>query len=272
MNLEDLSGSTALVTGASAGIGAAYARGLARRRCDVVLVARRRERLEQMAAELTQSYGVRATVVAVDLSREHSAAQVREQTDAAGLKIDVLVNNAGFGSYGPYEKVEPELDHGQAMLNVVNLVDLTHAYLPDMVERGSGAILNISSIAALQPIPYMAVYGASKAFILAFSEALWEENRSRGIGVLAVCPGATDTEFFEVIGNEEETLFGKKVSPDVVVDLSLKALAKGRGSIIIGGRNRFTALAPRVLPRAVVVRISGRVTRPRTQAAVLAAA
>lgn len=254
---------TALVTGASAGIGAAYARGLASRGCDLVLVARRAGRLEEIAGELRQTHGVKTYVVPADLSAPGSAAQVRAATDSLGLNVSVLVNNAGFGSYGPYETIAAQLDHDQVMVNVANLVAMTHAFLPPMVERGDGAVLNISSIAAFQPIPYMAVYGASKAFILSFSEALWHENRKRGVKVIGVCPGATDTEFFDVVGNDDEVVFGRKVPPSAVVDQSLRALERGRCSVVIGASNKVSTKAPRFVPRALAARISGNVTRPR---------
>ena len=256
-------GRTALVTGASAGIGAAFARGLAARGADVVLVARRESRLRALAEELELLHGVRATVVAADLSDPDAPAAVRRATDAAGVEVGILVNNAGFGTFGYYDTIDPAEDSRQVMVNVHAMVGLTHEYLPGMVAAGSGVVINISSIAALQPIPHMAVYGASKSFILSFSEALWVENRDRGVAVAGICAGATDTEFFDVVGNSEEVLFGRKVPPSRVVDIALQTVERGRGSVVVGTRNRVTGLAPRLFPRGLVARISGSVTRPR---------
>ncbi|MRH92358.1 SDR family NAD(P)-dependent oxidoreductase [Nocardia sp. SYP-A9097] len=258
-------GRCALVTGASAGIGKAYAEGLAARGANVVLVARRRDRLEELAQRLRAEFGIHAVAVAADLAHPDAATQVKAETDALGLEIDILVNNAGFGTYGPLHQVSPAANHAQVMVNVGALVAMTHQYLPGMIAADRGTVMNVSSIAALQPIPYMSVYGASKAFILSFTEALWLETRKSKVQVLGVCPGATDTEFFDVIGNGEETLFGGKVSPSRVVDESIAALDRRPPSVIIGRRNNLTALIPRFVTRAAAIKFSGAMTRPRTE-------
>jgi short-subunit dehydrogenase len=258
-------GRTALVTGASSGIGASYARGLAARGCNLVLVARREQRLKELAHELEGAHGITAHVVPADLSSEDAAGNIRAATDKLGLRVDILVNNAGFGTYGPYETIDPKTDRQQVLVNIAAMVDLTHAYLPDMVKRADGSIINVSSIAALQPTPYVAVYGASKSFILSFSEALWAENRKRGVRVLACLPGATDTEYFDVIGNNDEVVFGSKVPPKVVVDKSLRALERRRPSKVVGLRYLFNALMPRLLPRADVLLIAERIARPKNK-------
>jgi hypothetical protein len=256
-------GRTALVTGASSGIGAAFARELAGRGCALVLVARREDRLKALAHELESAHPIKVYVVPADLSRPEAAAGVRAETDKLGLRVDMLVNNAGFATYGPFETIDPVRDHDQVMVNVAAVVALTHVYLPGMVERRDGAVINISSAGAFQPMPYQAVYAASKAFLQSFSEALWAENRHRGVRVVACCPAATDTEYFEVLGNEEEARFGAKRPPSGVVNAALHALERNRLSVIVGLPWKLTALAPRFLPRATVAKISERTTRPK---------
>jgi short-subunit dehydrogenase len=254
---------TALVTGASSGIGAAYARALAARGAHVVLVARSVDKLEALAAELSRRYGVRADVVPADLSLPGAAHQVFEDVRARGLHVDVLVNNAGFASYGRFETLAHGRQHAAIMLNVAGLVEMTHAFLPAMIARGDGVVVNVASTAAFQPLPYMAVYGASKAFVLSFSEALWAENRERGIRVLALCPGATETPFFDVVQAKEASV-GRRESPDRVVDRAFRAVDRGRCSVVSGTGNCILANAGRVLPRSVVAAASARVLRPRS--------
>jgi uncharacterized protein len=181
-------GKTALITGASSGIGRAFAHALARRGMSVVLVARSEERLRALATELSQRYSVRAEVIPADLSQEDAIRQIQLEVQQRGLVIDLLVNNAGFATNGYFETLSPERDHDQVMVDVTSGVDLTHAFVPALLERSSGAaIINVASTAGFQPLPYMAVYGASKAFVLSFSQALAEEYRMHGLRVLARC-------------------------------------------------------------------------------------
>ncbi|MDB5056764.1 MAG: family oxidoreductase, partial [Chloroflexi bacterium] len=189
-------GKTALVTGASSGIGAALARALARRGMQLILVARSKEKLVTLAAEFADRYRTRAEVIAIDLGRDGSARQVYEETERLGMPVDMLVNNAGFSNYGHFEDVPLDRDHQQMMVDVAALVDLTHAFVPGMLERGAGVVVNVASIVSFWPLPYQSVYGASKAFILSFSQALAVEYQGRGIQVLALCPGSTATNFF----------------------------------------------------------------------------
>ncbi len=254
---------TSLITGASMGIGAAFAQALAARGANLVLVARSREKLDALAQELARAYGVRAEVIPADLSRPGAARAVFEEAATRGLTVDLLVNNAGFATYGQFEEVSGERQHDEVMLNCAAMVDLTHAFLPGMVRRGSGGIINVASTAAFQPLPYMAVYGATKAFVLSFSEALWAENRARGVDVLALCPGATETPFFDVVAAPEASV-GSREKPTLVVARALKALAAGRSHLISGKANYFMAQTGRFLPRATVARVLGRVMRPRS--------
>lgn len=256
---------TALVTGASGGIGAQFARALAARGYDQVLVARSEPALQHLADELRARHGVRIEVIIADLAVEHAARTVREHTDALGLHVDLLVNNAGFATAGRFEQLDPVTDHAQVMLNVVTVVDLAHQYLPAMADRGHGAVINVASIGGFQPAPYLAVYSASKAFVLTFSEALWGEYRSRGIQVLALCPGPVDTGFFDILGSSEAAI-GQRVPVDQVVRQALVALHAGRSHAVPGWRNRLLTQLPRLLPRQFLVALTERTTWPVTQA------
>ncbi|WP_280437415.1 SDR family NAD(P)-dependent oxidoreductase [Nocardia carnea] len=251
---------TALVTGASSGIGAEFATALAARGDDLVLVARSAARLESLAAELRLDHGVAVEVLVQDLAQPRAAERVVTELAARGISIDVLVNNAGFGSAGRYEDIAAETDHSQLMVNVVALEGLTHRLVPGMVERGHGEVVNIASTAALQPAPYFATYAAGKAFVLNFSLALWSEYRDRGIKVLAVCPGPTETGFFDVVGTRDAAVTGSMGTAGEVVQASLRALARNKGYIVPGRQNFAAAhLMPR-RPRTLVARIAKRVT------------
>jgi len=263
-------GKTALVTGASSGIGEAFARELAARGMDLVLVARSEDKLRTLAAELARGHGIRADVVAADLGREGAAERLHEEVKGRGMRVDMLVNNAGFGTHGPFETLSPDRDHAEVMLNVTAVVDLSHAFLPAMAERGDGAVINVGSTAGFQPLPYMAVYGATKAFVLSFSEALWAEYRGRGMRVLALCPGATETPFFGVVGAEEASV-GRRRTPQQVVATGLRALERGRGSAIDGAFNYWLAQTPRLAPRGLTALIGKRLMRPRRESPVAGA-
>jgi len=258
-------GKTALITGASAGIGAEFARALAARGATVVLVARSEDRLRALADEVARDYEVRAEVVVADLTRPGAAADLRAALDACGLTVDLLVNNAGFGTYGPFETIAPERDGAVVALNVAAVVDLTHLFLPAMLAKGDGAVVNVASVAAFMPGPYDAVYGATKAFVLSFSEALWAQCRGRGVRVLALCPGGTATEFFDVVGTDAGAP-GPKRTPAQVVATGLRALERDRSYAVDGRANYLVAQVPRVLPRVLVARLMARVTRPRQDA------
>jgi len=253
---------TALVTGASSGIGEAFARTLAARGAHLVLVARSAGKLEALARELSASHGIRAESIAADLSRPGAGAEVSREAERRGLAVDVLVNNAGFGTYGRFEELPAEREHDEVQLNVAAVVDLTRALLPGMLARGRGAVVNVASTAAFQPVPYMAVYGATKAFVLSFSEALWAETRGRGVSVLALCPGQTETRFFEAVGTDEAR-FGRPETSEVVVDRALRALARGKSYVVSGSRNWLVAQSARFTPRSVTALVTGMLFRPR---------
>jgi uncharacterized protein len=259
-------GKTALITGASSGIGETFARELAERGMSIVLVARSEGRLRTLATELSQRYGIRAQVIPSDLSQEGAVRQIRQEVEQRHLVIDLLINNAGFANNGYFETISPERDHQQVMVDVTAVVDLTHAFIPSLLERVPGtAIINVASTAGFQPLPYMAVYGASKAFVLSFSQALAEEYRKRGLRVLALCPGATETPFFDVAG--EAASVGRRRTPEQVVATGLRALEHGRSVVIDGRANALLAALPRLFPRWIVARVAGQSVHPRKASA-----
>lgn len=258
----DLSKQTALVTGASSGIGAVFAGELARRGANVVLVARRADRLEELAAKLASGHGVSATAIAADLAKPGAARALADDVAARGITVDVLINNAGFGTHGPFTSLDPERLTESISVNVTALVELTRCFLPGMVERGRGAVVNVASTAGFQPLPYFAVYGATKAFVVSFTGALWGELSGTGVCALALCPGATQTEFFEVAG--EAAGVGKRQTPEQVVAVALRALDRSSPppSVISGFANALGAWSQRLAPRRVVISMAGRMMAP----------
>ena len=254
-------GKTALVTGASSGIGAEFARQLAARGSGLVLVARSRAPLEALASDLADRHGVRADVVVADLAEEGAAGRIAGEVAARGLHVDVLVNNAGFGTHGLFHTLSASREREEIAVNVQALVDLTHAFLPGMLERRSGAVVNVASVAGFQPDPYMAVYGATKAFVLSFSHALRAEARPAGVRVVALCPGATETAFFDGAGSPHARV-GRPARPEGVVAAALRAVERNRAQVIPGLANALLALGPRFTTRAFSARVAGRLLGP----------
>ena len=247
--------SIAIVTGASSGIGAELARGLAKRGHNVGLVARRRERLEELARELGD---VRTEVLEADLEDAGARDELAQQIDGLGLEVGVLCNNAGFGTYDDFTDLDRERELSEVRTNVEAVVDLTSRWLPAMAERGRGAVLNTASTSAFQPIPGNATYAATKAFVLSFSEALHTEVRDKGVTVTALCPGPVKTEFQEVA--EAEDFAGKLpkplwVSPEAVAEQALKGLERGARVVTPGVGNRVTGALSRATPNAVLLRV-----------------
>ncbi|MBJ6613337.1 MULTISPECIES: SDR family NAD(P)-dependent oxidoreductase [unclassified Streptomyces] len=260
---------TALVTGASSGLGREFAARLAARGHDLVLVARSRDRLEAVAEQLTKAHGVTVHVLVHDLARPGAGRAVARELAERSLTVGLLVNNAGFGTAGRFEEIPAERDHDLLMVNVVALVDLTHALLPGMLERGSGAVLNVGSTAGYQPSPYLSVYSASKTFVLNFSLALRQEYRGRGIRVTALCPGPVETRFFEVVGTRNAAVAGRFTTPEPVVRAGLKALDRDRAYVTPGLGNAVMAHLNARRPRALIAWVGERVCRKvlRTEAA-----
>jgi uncharacterized protein len=253
---------TALITGASTGIGEKFARELASRQTDLVLVARSQAKLDSLATELSSKYQIKTTVIAQDLTTTAARQAVFETIQAQGLSIDLLINNAGFGDYGAFSDRPLSKMMEMVQLNIAAVVELTGLFLPLMQARKDGAIINVSSIAAFQPIPYMSVYAASKAFILNFSEALWAENKDLGVKVLAVCPGPTESEFYDRANfpNSAKALNKTTMaSAERVVQESLNALNKNYSTAVVGGlTNQIIVNLPRLIPRDLLVDVVGK--------------
>ncbi|GGJ37381.1 UNVERIFIED_ORG: short-subunit dehydrogenase [Paenarthrobacter nicotinovorans] len=253
------SGTTALITGASSGLGAEFAQRFAARGSNLVLVARRVDRLEDLAQQLRSEHGITVTVLPMDLGHAGVGRELLNELTTRGITVDTLINNAGFGTQSPLVEEDPDVIAAEIALNVSALVDITRAFMPGMVSSGKGALVNVASTAAFQPIPGMAVYGATKAFVLSFTEAVAHETKNSGLNVLALCPGATRTEFFDVLGSDSAAV-GRMQTSAQVVDTALKALdRKGTpGSVVSGWTNRVAAGIAQRLPRAVTVAIAAR--------------
>ena len=251
---------TALITGASSGIGEVFARKLAARGRNVLLVARSEDKLITLCNELGRSNSIRAQYVALDLSEPDAAERLFAEAEKRSLSIDLLVNNAGFGSMGEFSKLELARELNMIDLNIKSLVELTYRFLAPMRERKQGTIINVASTAAFQGVPFMATYAATKAFVLSFSEALWEENRPFGIKVMALCPGVTETNFFEAARGKKPPARVAQ-TPEEVVETAIKALNRGKSHIISGWTNFFMTQGERLVPRSLVTRVAGKMMR-----------
>ncbi len=256
---------TTLITGASAGLGEGFARALAAQGNGLILTARRVDRLETLAAELRDRHGIQVHLFPADLTSPEAPAQLLADVAAAGLAIDQLINNAGFGAQGAFAEGDAAAQLGMIDLNCRALVALTHGVLPQMIARKAGGVLNIASTAAFQPGPWLAVYYASKAFVLSFSEAIHEEVKPHGVRVAALCPGPTRTEFADIAGMGEKPLF-KRFAGDAeaVVKDGLKALEANQAVRISGVANALMAESIRLTPRFLARRIAGSLQRSRT--------
>lgn len=231
---------------------------------DVVLVARSIDRLQQLAEELQPQYGIDTTVLVADLTQPQDVERVYTETEGRGTTIDLLINNAGFGDYGEFAKSDRAKILSMVQLNVTALVDLTHRFLQPMQQRQSGCILNVGSIASFQPLPYFSVYAATKAFVLSFSESLWAENRKTGVKILALCPGPTDTNFFEVSGSPASNGNSQQLaSVEEVVRDAIAALEKDTSNVVVGGfANQVMTTLTRFFPRDVLVQAVEQQFRP----------
>src|SRR5438874_11348365 len=255
---------TTLITGASSGIGEAFARKLATQGHDLLLVARSEDKLIALCNELGRSQNIRAQYVAIDLSGHDAPARLFAETVARNLEIDLLINNAGFGSMGDFARLDLERELKMIDLNIRSLVELTHRFLQPIRERRSGRIINVASTAGFQAVPFMATYAATKAFVLSFSEALWEENRPYGIRVMALCPGVTDTNFFAVSTMDRPPARISQ-TPEEVVETALRALRRGKSSVISGWPNFVMVESERLVPRSLILRAAGAVLRSHTE-------
>lgn len=248
----------ALVTGASSGIGESFARALAARGANLVLTARRADLLAALAADLASTHGVRAEAVPEDLAEPGAPARVWERAATLG-PVHLLVNNAGFGLQGRFDALSRERQREMVELNCGALLQLAHLALPGMRSRGEGGIVNVASIAGFQPIPGFATYAASKAFVVSLSGALHAENREAGVRIVALCPGPVPTGFQEVAGTSRRMGALGMMSPEAVVAATLRALERGRPTVVPGLANRVGSALGRLLPLGVATRIAGRV-------------
>ncbi|WP_161882748.1 SDR family NAD(P)-dependent oxidoreductase [Deinococcus alpinitundrae] len=262
MSTADATRPTALVTGASGGIGEAFVRQLAARGVHLILVARSADKLEALAAQMRAAHGIQASVMVQDLTLPGAAGQLQERVSAAGLTVDFLINNAGFASYGEFYQLPLEHELEMLQVNIVALTELTHRFLPGMVQRGRGRVLNVSSTAAFMPGPLMAVYYASKAYVLSFSEALSEELRGTGVQVTALCPGPVASGFQQRAQMEDSKLLTSSspllapiLSAEAVAREGLQAMFAGQAVKVVGRLNKLQTLTPRWMPRAVVPRM-----------------
>lgn len=258
----DLKGKWSLVTGASSGLGVDFAKNLAGRGCNLILVARRADRLEAVQQEIVAQYGVQVDVIAMDLEPADAPQELYDQIKAAGRAVDVLINNAGFGLYGDFLEIPWERERAMLELDIVTLTHLTKLFSRDMVERHFGYILLVSSIGAYQPSPTYASYSAAKSYVLYFGEALHYELRNTGVNVTVVSPGVTRTEFLEVAG-QQPSLYQRTMmmdSPDVT-RIAIDAMLDGKASVVPGFMNALLAQSTRFMPRQLAAMSADRFMR-----------
>ena len=256
-----------LITGGSSGIGEAFARRLAREKHNLVLVARNEKKLAALCDELMLENEIMAHYVAIDLNDYQADLRLFKETENHNLEVEWLINNAGFGSMGHFAELELENELEMVSLNVMALVALTHRYLQGMRARKKGTIINVSSTASFQPIPYMATYGATKAFVTSFSEAIAEENRHFGIRTLNLCPGPTETNFFAAADIREPLQMKGMQTSEEVVETALNALGRRRSGVISGWTNYFMAKLGKISPTSIVTRQIGSYLRPKVEKA-----
>lgn len=258
-------GKWALVTGASAGIGVALARELAAGGTNLVLTARRKDRLEQLAQELSSAHKIGVEIFAADLAQPDAPQQIFAYTQSKKITIDLLINNAGFGAYGAFATVETQRLLDMVQVNCGAVVHLTRLYLPHMLKQQRGDVLILASTASFQAVPFISTYAATKAFDLLFAEGLAEEVKPYGVRVCALCPGSTESEFLEVAGQSGVVAARKnRETAEKVARVGLQALAAGKSYVISGTRNYLGAHSQRLVPRGVVTRIAGKMFRPPT--------
>jgi len=254
-----------LITGASSGIGEAFARRMARGKHDLVLVARSEKALHELCDELMLEHKITAHYVTLDLTKADADKRLFEETERHGFEVDWLINNAGFGSYGDFARLELDRETSMINLNIRSLVALTHRYLDGMRKRKRGTIINVSSAAGFQPIPFMATYAATKAFVNSFSEAVAEENRPFGIQVLDLCPGPTATKFQAAASSTAPINFKGSQTADEVVETALRAVKSGRTRIVSGFINDVVTKVVNFVPNIAITRLMGKAMRKKYQ-------
>jgi uncharacterized protein len=253
----------ALVTGASSGIGEAFAKRLAAEGHDLVLVARSEKALHELCDGLMLDHGITAHYLVADLTEADADSQVFDETERHGFEIDILINNAGVGSGGDFALLDLDRELRMIDLNISALVALTHRYLAGMRRRKKGTIVNVSSAAGFQPIPFMATYAATKAFVTSFSEAIAEENRRYGIHVMALCPGSTQTNFFAAAGIDRPIQVKGQQTAEEVVETAMRAMSLGRSRVVSGFANKIGAVLGQHVPHAISLKVMATALRPR---------
>ncbi len=264
MAKQGFEGLTVLITGASSGIGAAFAHKLAARRANLILTARSAGALEQLAQTLRQQYSITVKIILADLAEPGSARVLFDTVSAGGTHVDLLINNAGFGKVAHFLAEDLSTYQHMLSLNISAVVDLTYLFIRDMRTRGNGGVINIASTAAFQPVSYMAVYAASKSFVLSFTEALAGEYQKHGVHCLALCPGSTATNFMAVAN--AITTGMSFARPEDVAEAGLNAYLKKRNSYVPGTLNYLLSLLPRLLPRDLAITIAAKVFEKRVVA------
>lgn len=255
----------ALITGASSGIGEEFAHRLAREGHNLVLVARSKEKLQTLCDQLEEHHKIEAHFVAADLTDLEADKRLFEETERREFEVDWLINNAGFGSAGDFATLDLEKELAIIDLNVSSLVALTHRYLQPMRARRRGTIINVSSAAGFQPVPFMATYAATKAFVSSFSEAIAEENQPYGIRVLTLCPGPTKTNFFDASNIAEPVQIKGQQTAEQVVDTAMRAVESGKRKVVSGFANKIGALLGTIVPNSISSRVMGKALRARYQ-------
>jgi uncharacterized protein len=262
---QNLSGKqTALITGASSGIGLELAHLFAKDGYDLVLVARSGDKLAEIAQDLLTRFSISSRVLVKDLSKPEAAGEIRAELQRDGVRVDVLVNNAGFGNFGRFAKTDLQGELDMIAVNVTNLVHLTKLFLPEMLARKSGRIMNVASTAAFQPGPYMAIYYASKAFVLSFTEAIAEENRHSGVTITAFCPGVTETKFHSRAQIPVPKIpLGTSMDAKTAARIGYAALMRGKTTVISGFQNKLLTLVVRFSPRMQVIKLVRKIQEQR---------
>jgi hypothetical protein len=261
--MNSWSGKWALITGASAGIGKALAQELARGGTNLVLTARRRDRLEELAQQLAAAHKIQTSVFVADLAQADASEKIFQFTKEQAIEIELLINNAGFGAYGEFQSVDPRKLTDMVQVNCSAVVHLTRLYLPGMVSRRRGDVLIVASTASFQSVPYISTYAATKAFDLLFAEGLAEEMKPHGVRVCALCPGSTESEFAEVAGQTHiAATRANRETAEKVARTGLRALASGKSYVISGLGNYLGVLGQRLVSRRFVARIAARMFKP----------
>jgi short-subunit dehydrogenase len=253
---------SSLITGASSGIGECFARALGSRQRNLVLVARSEEKLKELSAELADKHGIRVEVIRADLAERGAASQLAAALKARNCLVDLLINNAGFGARGEFSKLSLERQSAMVMLNINALVELTYLLLPAMIDRRHGGVINVSSTASFQPVPYTTTYAATKAFVTSFSMGLAEELKPYGIPVVTLCPGGTRTNFFVAGQYGVRDIPGGMQAPEAVAAAALDALERGGGLVVPRLINKLSVMVQRLVPRELVAKFAAKIFRP----------